>query len=213
MVPEQLSKLLDHIALHPTHLSNIASVLVGGNATAHKIRDKSYAMGLPIIYSYGATETCGQVTGTTIGQPSVDSGKALSGVVLDVLDARLTVSTNTLAKGYIDSTGFQPILAKGSKVLVTQDKARIINQTVYIHGRVDHQFKSGSVLICPHHIESIMMQSGLLKRIQILPAPDPTYTLVPIAYYELDSATIDAVTAYATQTLPLAMQPKQWYFF
>ena len=95
MVPQQLDQL--------TKINNLdtfcfRSILIGGDAVSDALKNKCAALNLPTIYSYGSTESCGQLLFSRGGSMGY---QLLQNVVIETLDGRLLVKSDTLAMGYL----------------------------------------------------------------------------------------------------------------
>jgi o-succinylbenzoate---CoA ligase len=218
VVPTQLEKIL----LTFNNNANIQSILVGGDKTPYKLKQDSQK--LPIIYSYGSTETCGQITATPKQHTQTDilnhSGTALNGVHITLENNQIAILTNTLAYGTIQANGhtIQPLVHTTNKQgpsnpeapYISNDIGNINNQNnVTIIGRKDWQFKSGGSLIQPEAIETTLCQHPNIAHAIIVPTKDPTYGYVPKAFVSTTLSTAE-LTAYSKTQLPKYMQPKQW---
>jgi o-succinylbenzoate---CoA ligase len=216
VVPAQLEKI--HLTINNN--TSIQSILVGGDKTPYKLKQDSHK--LPIIYSYGSTETCGQITATPKQDTQTDilnhSGTPLKGVRITLEDNQIAILTDTLAYGTIQANTdtIQPLVptthkqARSETPYISNDIGHInTQQEVTIIGRKDWQFKSGGSLIQPEAIETTLCQHPNIEHAIIVPTEDPSYGYVPKAFVSTTLST-EELTAYSNTQLPKYMQPKQW---
>ncbi len=141
MVPTMLASVLDaHPDWRPP--AHLRGILIGGAAAPRALLARAAARGLPVMPTYGLTETCSQVTTVAYapGRPMIDggSGAALPGAQLRVVDGQIEVRGPMLMSGYwgepplapdawfptgdlgeIDADGNLHVLARRSDLIVT----------------------------------------------------------------------------------------------
>lgn len=198
VVPQQLRRLILDASLSTV---SFKSILVGGDAAPYLLKQQVEAADLPVIYSYGSTETCGQIVATN---RTSDDYEALPGVQLDRLNQQLLIQTDTLARGYLTSDGFSS-LPMHNGFYVTQDLVEF-STTFKVIGRKDFQFQSGSQLVSPEFIESELLTSSLISQIVVVPSPDDRFGWVPIAYVP-DGLDIPLLKIHADSHLPKYLRP------
>tara|TARA_B100000674_G_scaffold496175_2_gene525612 strand:- start:1279 stop:2478 length:1200 start_codon:yes stop_codon:yes gene_type:complete len=198
VVPQQLARLMLDVRLSTV---SFKSVLVGGDSAPYLLKQQVEEANLPVIYSYGATETCGQIVATN---RTSDDYEALPGVQLDRLNQQLLIQTDTLARGYLTSDGFLS-LPMHNGFYVTQDLVEF-SPTFKVIGRKDFQFQSGSQLVSPEFIESELLTSSLISQVVVVPSPDDRFGWVPIAYVP-DGTDIALLKMHADAHLPKHLRP------
>jgi len=113
VVPTMLTWVLD-AAPEWVAPPQLRAILVGGAAAPERLLQRAAARGLPIIVTYGATETCAQVVATPydarFDTAHWGAGVALPGIDVRVRDGRIEVRGPTLMAGYWD----EPPLAPGA---------------------------------------------------------------------------------------------------
>ena len=82
LVPTQLQRLLLEVSSPPMPLARFSSVLLGGAAAPAGLLDAARAAGVPVVTTYGMTETCGgcvydgfPLDGTQVAIRSDDDGR------------------------------------------------------------------------------------------------------------------------------------------
>ena len=204
LVPQQLPPLFN-VKNWPNY---VASLLIGGDFLPMGMLKQLQKY--PCSYSYGLTETAGQVFATTPHSKSIKLNP-LPFVKWDTdSQSRLLVKTNTLAKGYLSDHGFTPLPLTKDGYFLTNDL--VTKNPFSITGRFDYQFQSGASLVCPEFVESTLLASGYIQRICVVPQSDDTFGFVPIAYVDsLDD--MDKLIDCANQQLPIHMRPKRYVLY
>jgi O-succinylbenzoic acid--CoA ligase len=110
LVPTMLDRVLD---ARPdwTAPARLRAILLGGAVATPRLLRRAVGRGLPVLVSYGLTETCAQVTATPyatryapLGQ---GAGLPLPGTRVRVVDGRIEVGGATLMAGYL---GLPPLV-------------------------------------------------------------------------------------------------------
>jgi O-succinylbenzoic acid--CoA ligase len=142
LVPTQLAALLDDPAWRaPAHLR---AVLLGGAAAPPALVEAALARGVPVLQTYGLTETFGQLaTAREPGGPLVP----LPGVVLD--GSPLRVRGPMLAARYLDGAPIAP-------ELVTADLGEVTGDILRVHGRADDVIITGGENVHPAEVEAVL---------------------------------------------------------
>lgn len=88
-VPTQLSSLLDTDSGWTTH-RKFRGILLGGGPSSEKLINEARKRGIPVVKSYGMTETCAQITAVHVDEMNTasarSSGKLLPGNQLEIRD-------------------------------------------------------------------------------------------------------------------------------
>jgi len=151
LVPAQLTALLDDPAARPG--PRLRAILLGGAAAAPALVARARARGLPIVTTYGMSETFGQVaTGDAATAPDA-VGAPLPGVAIvggtAAAPAALVVRTPALMTGYLDEPS--PPLAAG---FTTRDLGYVDAAGVHVVGRVDDVIITGGENVYPAAVEA-----------------------------------------------------------
>lgn len=196
LVPTQLLRVLDAGERAAAPLRRLAAILVGGAASAPSTLQRARDLGLPVVTTYGMTET---------GGGCVYDGVALDGVRLRILDdGRVAIAGPVLAGGYLDdddanADAFRTV--DGVRWLYTSDRGRLETrrgepERLSVLGRVDDLISSGGVKVAPSVVERALAglpdvaaavvvgvpdrQWGALVTAVVVPARGATPGLEPI---------------------------------
>jgi len=144
LVPTQLQRLLDDGAGIEA-LWQLDAVLVGGAAVAPTLLERARDSGVPIVRTYGMTETSGGC---------VYDGVPIEGVDVAVGDEeRVLIRGPVLFDGYLD--GGAAALADGW--FVTSDIGRITDGVLSIEGRADNVINTGGVKVPAESVERALL--------------------------------------------------------
>ena len=191
-MPTQLSACLDAGDEVVAALRGLSAILVGGAATNHLLLERAKGMGLPVVTSYGMTETCGGC---------VYDGVPLPGTTVRAIDQgihmRLAIAGDTLMTRYL--TGDQPFFEEcGHRWLITADIGIILaSGLVEVRGRADDVIVSGGLSIAPAPIRRCIRQLDEASDAWIMPTDDTKWGQVVTALIVPREAPIDA-TAMAS---------------
>ncbi len=103
LVPTMLAKVLD---AHPqwTPPAYLRAVLIGGAAAPAKLLERAAQRGVPIVITYGCTETCSQVVATPyevrFDAARCGAGRPLPGAQVRVVDGHIQVRGAMRMTGY-----------------------------------------------------------------------------------------------------------------
>ncbi len=150
MVPAQLAALLEaRPSFEPS--ANLRAILLGGAASHPDLLARARARGLPVLTTYGMSETCSQVATAPLGEPvpSGAVGRALRGIDIDIVAGEIVVSGPTLMSGYLNE---DPLAGP----LFTGDLGRLTNGWLFVEGRKDARINSGGMRVDPVEVEGVL---------------------------------------------------------
>lgn len=186
LVPAQLLRLLEDkeaIAI----LKRMKTIMLGGAPTPPWLIDQSLNLGLPIMPTYGCTESCAQVTG--VGKESARQAYHTAGRLLPYRDLRIDsngdieLGGKTLFKRFLHEPGAEP-LRKG-RFFKTADAGSLDGEgNLVVHGRTDGLFISGGENISPREIEHRLLALPGVITAMVVPAPHREFGMTPWAFVE-----------------------------
>jgi len=186
LVPAQLMRLLDREEMVPI-LKSMKVIMLGGAPSPDWLIDRSLDMGIPIMPTYGCTESCAQITGVVRGSAKAAYHTAGQAVPYRELrldsDGIIRIGGKTLFKRYLDEPASRPFDANG--FFKTADSGSIDSQgNLVIAGRTDSVFISGGENISPQEIETVLLkQDGVITAI-VVPVPHREFGQTPWAFVE-----------------------------
>ncbi len=167
LVPTQLIKVLDSPRATAA-LAGADALLVGGAATPVPLLRKTINAGIPIIRTYGMSETAGGC---------VYDGIPLDGVVIDIADAnpdgvgRVRLGGPMVAHGYRNRPDHPAFADPGW--FRTDDLGRVDKHGVLsIIGRADEAISSGGLTIVPQVVEAVIIDDPAVAECAVVGLPD-----------------------------------------
>lgn len=223
VVPTQLSACLDAGDEVVAALRGLSAILVGGAATNHLLLERAKGMGLPVVTSYGMTETCGgcvydgvPLDGVNLRIESPDASGAgrivISGPVL--AEARLDGGASASSARAASSTSSFFFARDGAlRELITGDRGRLLpDGRLEVLGRLDDVIVTGGVKVEPAYVEAVLSGLEGVARACVVGVPDDVWgsavvaVVVPRAGARLDAR---ALRASARARLDGAHSPKR----
>lgn len=169
LVPAQLATLVD-AAETPDVLAALRAhraILVGGQALSDSIRIRAMDLRVPLVHTYGSSETSGGC---------VYNGIPLDGVRVGQVDDELRISGPMLATGYLGGPALTdrifPTDEQGERWYRTGDRGFILDGEVEVHGRLDNVIVSGGINISLDRVERIVRTVPGLEQAVVLGMPD-----------------------------------------
>ena len=200
LVPTALRRLLDAGA--PLHHFRV--VLVGGAALAATLRDRATAAGIPVIATYGMTETWG--------------GVALDGRLIDGAQARITdegeieIAGPMVTSGYrLDEEATRDAFRDGW--LRTGDLGTLVDGRLDVTGRRGDVIITGGVNVSPTAVEAVVLTHPGIVDAAVVGAADEEWGERVVAYVvPADPAavpTLEQVRDLVKDHLPAAAAPRE----
>ena len=162
LVPTQLHRLLGQRVGKSTPLAGFRSVLLGGAAAPADLLDAARAAGVPVVTTYGMTETCGGC---------VYDGIPLDGVRVTIGDDdRIWIGGPVLFSGY--RGGPQ---ARGDGWFRTGDLGRMESGRLVVRGRADDVINTGGHKVVPGEVTAVLQTCPGVRDVAVLGQPDPEW--------------------------------------
>ncbi|MET0352925.1 MAG: AMP-binding protein, partial [Plantibacter flavus] len=153
LVPAQLRLLVDAAETSTSvrdALAGLAGLLVGGQATPAPLLERSAALGIRVVRSYGSSETSGGCLYDGVPFPGVEPRLA---------DGELLLAGPVLAEGYLgepDRTATAFPDDGGRRWYRTGDTAEFVDGVVRVTGRADNVIISGGVNISLDRVQAVV---------------------------------------------------------
>jgi len=158
LVPSVLSALLE---AEPRFSRRLRAVLLGGAACSPALARRAHAQQVPLLTSYGSTETASQVVTRRYEEryeplPEragvVSSGHALPGVELSIENGTIAIRAPSLLTGYVGAPA--PL---GDGWFYTNDLGELgPGGELFVRGRLDDVIVSGGEKIDPLEVEAAL---------------------------------------------------------
>lgn len=164
LVPTQLHRVLAEGGRALDALTRCSAVLLGGAAAGASDLARARAAGVPVVTTYGMTETSGGC---------VYDGEPLRGVQVRIRQGRVLLSGPVLAERYLDD-GPQPFEHEhGRRWFVTADAGELHDGLLRVLGRVDDVIVTGGVKVHPAHVERLL--EPVVGEVVVVGVPDPEW--------------------------------------
>jgi O-succinylbenzoic acid--CoA ligase len=203
VVPTMLHRILD---IDPGPFPGVRAVIVGGGPIPDGLLERAVEAQLPVLPSYGMTETCGQVA--TLRPRSRVERKAhpLPGVELRIeSDGRIAVRGPMVFPGYIG----EPDRVPGSW-FVTGDLGELGSDgALRVKGRADDVIVSGGENIHPGGVEAALCEIAGVEEALVFGIPSAEWGMEVGCLY-VGSLEPDALESQLRGRLDGPLIPKRW---
>lgn len=186
LVPAQLTRLLGKKEIVAI-LRQCKTIMLGGAPPPAWLIDQSLDLGLPIMPTYGCTESCAQVTGVARGSDRAAYHSA--GVVVPhreiriAQDGAIVLCGETIFPRYLHEKK-----SAGNRNFQTADQGCIDERgNLIVSGRKDGVFISGGENIHPFEIENALLAMDDIIIAIVVPAPHREFGMTPWAFVETKS--------------------------
>ena len=173
LVPTQLQRLLAE-AGSAAPLAGFSSVLLGGAAASASLLDAARAAGVPVVTTYGMTETCGGC---------VYDGIPLDGVRVEIRSdaddspaeaGRIWIAGPVLFSGYRPQVAGQAELRDGW--FRTGDLGRLDSSgRLVVRGRADDVINTGGHKVVPGEVAAALQTCPGVGEVAVVGQPDPEW--------------------------------------
>lgn len=186
IVPTMLAKIFEYEPdWHaPSHLRVI---LLGGASATDKLLAKAHAQRLPIVTTYGMTETCSHVAMTPYAERydlQSGTGKVQSNSRIRIRNQQIEVSSPMTTPGY---WGRSPI---NSEWFETGDLGEFDSEgRLHVFARRYDLILSAGENVYPLEVENLLARSPFIKEALIIGQPDETWGAVVCALIVAEKGT------------------------
>lgn len=183
LVAAQLKQILENPEMTAS-LRQVRCVLLGGGPTSDALLDRAWQMGIPVMNSYGMTETAAMIAVTPPGQNPAGLGAVPlypGCVALDVTD-RIMVRGIMLFRGWLEGGQLIPPPLTHEGWYRTGDTGELdARGRLYVRGRADAVIISGGEKIHPERLTAVLTDLPGVRAACVVGVPDSTYGEVPAA--------------------------------
>lgn len=199
VVPTMLRRLL---SMGP--FQGLRAVLVGGGPVPEDLLDDAAAAGLPVLPTYGMTETFGQVATLRPGSPLGRKAHPLPGIELRIEDdGRIAVRGEQVSPGYAGEPD------RIDTWFVTSDLGGIdADGALRVIGRADSVIVTGGENVNPDHVEAVLREHEGLVDVCVVGVDDEEWGQVVVGVFVGGADPADVIS-WATDRMPAHMVPKR----
>ncbi|MEI6862554.1 MAG: AMP-binding protein [Verrucomicrobiota bacterium] len=207
LVPTQLQRLLAWPAA-VVWLRGFRAVLVGGGPAWAELAEAGARAGLPLAFTYGATETAAAVAalrpeefrgggrgcGTALPHGQITVGEA----------GEILVEAESLFRGYWPDWRTVGAWRTGDRGFFDE------RGSLHVTGRHDTLIITGGEKVEPNEVEAVLRATGEFADVAVIGVPDPQWGEVVIACYPAGGRVPDpARVAAGLETLAMWKRPKR----
>ncbi len=173
VVPTMVARLLEHDPdWRPS--PRLRAVLLGGAAGSPGLWERALDRGLPLVETYGMTETCSQVA-TAVPGSSPRTMRPLDGFEVRARDGRIEVRGPALFTRYLPE-GAHPWPFTPDGWFRTGDHGRVRDDgSLEPLGRADETIVTGGENVAPAEVEAALEAHPSVRRAAVVGLPDPVW--------------------------------------
>lgn len=213
VVPTMLALLLD---AHPQWMPppHLRVILLGGAAASTRLLARAAERGLPIVITYGCTETCSQVVATPyehrFDTARHGAGRVLAGAHLRIRDGHIEVRGPMRMAGYLGEPPLDPDAWFDTGDLGELDA----DGNLHVLARQDDLIVSGGENVYPAEVERVLEDCPGIAAAGVFGVPEETWGQVVCAALVADGVAPapQAITAFLAPLLARHKQPRRLYF-
>lgn len=220
VVPFMLKKLLTiKQETGAQYQKRFRGMLLGGGPIDQATLKQCEQLQLPVIQSYGMTETCSQIVALSFADAAKHIGSSgkplfLTQLRLDQNTQEIQLKTPALSPGYLGKQEKYAAKITTDGWFKTGDIGHFDKDGfLYVHGRSDDMIISGGENIFPDEVESAYAKCPFLEDIAVLGVADDKWEQKPIAFVIPNEQTLLAqdLIDYGRQHLAHYKVPKNFY--
>lgn len=183
----------------------LRAVLVGGGPIPDGLLADAARAGLPVLPTYGMTETFGQVATLSPDAPLERRAHPLPGIDIRIEDdGRIAVRGDQVSPGYAGEPD------RRDPWFVTSDVGELDDEgALRVIGRADTVIVTGGENVSPENVEAILRDNSRLHDVAIVGVPDDEWGSRVVCVYVGDISH-DDLREWSRGRLPGHMVPKEW---
>jgi O-succinylbenzoic acid--CoA ligase len=217
LVPVQLQRLLADQSRQgdrSTPLAGFASVLLGGAAAPQSLLDEARAAGVPVVTTYGMTETCG---GCVYDGRPLDGVKVVAGADPGETDLSVSSSGRIWIRGPVLFSRYRGMA--GTAVVRdgwfrTGDLGQVdASGRLTVRGRADDVINTGGHKVIPGEVAAVLGTCPGVQDVAVVGQPDAEWgervIAVVVPADRADPPTLELLRLHVRQRLPRYASPSR----
>jgi O-succinylbenzoic acid--CoA ligase len=171
----------------------LRAALIGGGPVPRDLLEWGASIGLPLLLTYGMTETCSQIA-TAVPSDHGGYAKPLPGVDLQIAsDGEIQVRGPMVAPGALSGDGW----------LHTGDRGRLdADGYLYVDGRIKDTIVTGGENVAAAEVEEALVAHPAVADAAVVGRPDPEWGEAVTAFVVVEGETSDeSIVAHCRATL------------
>jgi O-succinylbenzoic acid--CoA ligase len=169
----------------------LRAALVGGGPVPRDLLDWGAEIGLPLLQTYGMTETCSQIATAAAGS---SAARPLPGVEVQIgFDSEILVRGPMVSAGALAADGW----------LHTGDRGRLDSEGfLHVEGRIKDTIVTGGENVAAAEVEEALVSHPAVADAAVVGRPDPEWGEAVTAFVVLDAeASDESIVAHARERL------------
>jgi len=192
LVPTQLQRLMSQQRI-ADRLMTLRAIFVGGAPVPGSVEERARELNLPVVLSYGMTETAAMVTALPPDEflaGNTNAGRPLNHALIKVIrddgsvcpvgeTGHIRINARSMFEGYHGR-------ARGVSTLgyLSDDEGYFDSLgRLHIVGRSDRLIISGGEKIDPQEVERAIIESGAVEQVLVIGWPDSEWGQKLVAFY------------------------------
>lgn len=221
VVANMLQRMLEARDYRP-YPATLRCVLLGGGPAPGSLLEKCASLGIPVVQTYGLTETCSQVATISPDDRLRKIGSA--GKALYPNELRISEAGEILVRGPVVMAGYAGQPAETSAVIVdgwlhTRDAGRIDDDGfLYVLDRRDDLIITGGENVYPAEVEAALALHPSVAEAGVIGVGDATWGQRVVAIVRLNSsedvAAFDgaALRSHCSDRIASFKMPREFFF-
>lgn len=185
--------------------AGVRAVLVGGGPIPDGLLERAAAAGLPVLPTYGLTETFGQIATLRPGSEMSRRAHPLPGVQLRIqTDGRIAVRGDQVSPGYLGEPD------RTDPWFVTSDLGELDDEgALHVLGRADTVIITGGENVDPELVEAALRDLDGVDELVVVGVPDEEWGHRVACVYAGEADIADLERDAGRRLAPF-MVPKEW---
>lgn len=213
LVPTLLERALTEPSAG-TCLKTFEHIFLGGARTSEASIQKALKHPLPIVLTYGMTETASMVAAIRTEHAQSTHASLLPHANAKIIEREIILQAQSLHLGYLHEWLFEQRSSPPSSH-ATGDLGELKTSGLKVFGRKDRLINSGGEKISPDEVEQCLLCHPAVKHARIYPQPERAWgeavacLIVPQDDHTLD---VETLKQYLQKSLAPHKIPKIWNF-
>lgn len=205
LVPTMLHRILD---LGSRPYRGLKAILLGGAPASVELIERALVAGLPVLQTYGMTETASQVATVEPGTASGSLGTVgppLDGFAVSISDdGEILIEGPAVSPGYLDEPPRNGPLCSGDLGHIDAHGRLVVT------GRRDGMIITGGENVHPASVEAAIEALPGVGGSIVVGAPDDEWGYIVVAVVETTPATLPAIEAAVRGSVAPHEVPRRW---
>lgn len=204
LVPTMLHRLLE---VDPGPYPAVKGVLLGGGPASDALVEQGLDAGLPLLTTYGTTESASQIATVAPGEgrDAIGTvGRPLDGMMVAFDDGEIVVEGPAVSPGYLGEP-------RRTGPHHTRDLGHLdAAGRLVVTGRIDDIILTGGEKVAPQLVEAVLESFPAIERAVVVGVPDEDWGQAVVAVVEGEPLDEAALGARARAALAVHQVPKRW---